>query len=55
VVFPVITGIGLPFVLNQVVAKRGTSALKDIMNAFAFFFATGASIIPTTPASYSLD
>lgn len=54
VVFPVIIGIGLPFVLHQVVAKRGTLVLTDIMNAFAFFFVIGASAIPTTLASYSL-
>jgi ABC-2 type transport system permease protein len=53
VVFPVIIGIGLPFVLHQVVARAGTR-ITDIMNAFAFFFAIGASLIPTILASYSL-
>jgi ABC-2 type transport system permease protein len=55
VVFPVIIGIGLPFVLRFVVGRSaGVQHLTDLMNAFAFFFVIGASIIPTVLASYSL-
>ena len=57
VVFPVIIGIGLPFVLRFLIARQGAalgSHLTDVMNAFAFFFAIGASIIPSTLAAYSL-
>jgi ABC-2 type transport system permease protein len=57
VVFPVIIGIGIPFVLHYVIAKQGALAsthILDLMNAFAFFFVIGASIIPTTLAAYSL-
>ncbi len=57
VVFPVIIGIGLPFVLRLVIARQGAfvgTRLPDLMNAFAFFFAIGASLIPTLLASYSL-
>ncbi len=58
VIFPVIIGIGLPFVLHLVISRQGaligTQHLKDLMNAFAFFFAIGASLIPTLLASYSL-
>jgi ABC-2 type transport system permease protein len=58
VVFPIIIGIGLPFVLRLVIARQGASLgtqhLTDLMNAFAFFFAIGASLIPTILASYSL-
>ncbi|HXY74503.1 MAG TPA: hypothetical protein VEH58_04195 [Dehalococcoidales bacterium] len=56
-IFPVLIGIGLPFVLSRVVAKQGAllgTRLTDLMNAFAFFFAIGASLIPTLLASYSL-
>jgi ABC-2 type transport system permease protein len=53
VVFPVIIGIGLPFVLRLVVANSG-ARLADLMNAFAFFFVIGSSAIPTLLASYSL-
>ncbi|MET0011698.1 MULTISPECIES: ABC transporter permease subunit [Dehalococcoides] len=58
VVFPIIIGIGLPFVLNFVISRQGallsTQHLTDLMSAFAFFFAIGASAIPTLLASYSL-
>jgi ABC-2 type transport system permease protein len=58
VVFPVIIGVALPLVLRYVASKmgaaRGTRTLEDIMNAFAFLFAIGASAIPTVLASYSL-
>jgi ABC-2 type transport system permease protein len=57
VVFPVIIGIGLPFVLRLVIARQGAlvgTHLTDLMNAFGFFFAIGASLIPTLLASYSL-
>jgi ABC-2 type transport system permease protein len=58
IVFPVIIGIGLPFVLHFVISRQGTllrtQHLTDLMNAFAFFFAIGASLIPTLLASYSL-
>jgi ABC-type Na+ efflux pump permease subunit len=55
IVFPIIIGIGLPFVLHTVIAKNlGVQHLTDLMNAFAFFFAIGASLIPTLLASYSL-
>ncbi len=58
VVFPVIIGIVLPFVLRLVISRQGalqsTQHLIDLMNAFAFFFAIGASLIPTLLASYSL-
>ena len=55
VVFPVIIGIGLPFVLHFVVGRdAGVQHLADLMNAFAFFFAIGASLIPTILGSYSL-
>lgn len=57
VVFPIIIGIGLPFVLRFVIARQGALSvthLTDLMNAFAFFFVIGASIIPTTLAAYSL-
>lgn len=57
VIFPVIIGIGLPLVLHSVIVKQGAQVgprLTDLMNAFAFFFAIGASAIPTTLAAYSL-
>jgi ABC-2 type transport system permease protein len=57
VVFPVIIGVGLPFVLRFVIARQGAilgTHILDLMNAFAFFFVIGASIIPTTLAAYSL-
>jgi ABC-2 type transport system permease protein len=57
VVFPVIIGIGLPFVLHLVITRQGAAIaprLTDLMNAFSFFFAIGASLIPTLLASYSL-
>ena len=54
VVFPVIIGIGLPFVLRFIVSNGGGMRLTDLMNAFAFFFAIGSSAIPTLLASYSL-
>jgi len=57
VVFPVIIGIGLPLVLDYVIAKQGAQLgihVTDLLNAFAFFFAIGASIIPALLASYSL-
>ncbi len=57
VVFPIIIGIGLPFVIRLVVGKQGAllgTHLTDLMNAFALFFVIGASAIPTLLASYSL-
>ncbi len=57
VVFPVIIGIGIPFVLHLVVTRQGaavTPRLTDLMSAFAFFFVIGASLIPTLLASYSI-
>jgi ABC-type Na+ transport system ATPase subunit NatA len=58
VIFPVIIGIGLPLVLHLLISRQGaqldTQHLKDLMNAFACFFAIGASLIPTLLASYSL-
>jgi ABC-2 type transport system permease protein len=55
VIFPVVIGIGLPFVLHFVVGRgAGVQHLADLMNAFAFFFAIGASLIPTVLASYSV-
>jgi ABC-2 type transport system permease protein len=58
VVFPVIIGIGLPFVLRYVAGRLGTSQgtvhLTDVMNAFAFFFVIGSSIIPKVLASYAM-
>jgi ABC-2 type transport system permease protein len=57
VIFPVIIGIGLPFVLHLVITRQGAAIatrLTDLMSAFAFFFAIGASLIPTLLASYSL-
>lgn len=58
VIFPVIIGIGLPFALRLVISRQGSLVspqhLTELMNAFAFFFAVGASIIPTLLASYSL-
>ncbi len=58
VVFPIIIGVGLPFVLRLVIARQGAilsaQHLIDLMSAFAFFFAIGASLIPTLLASYSL-
>jgi ABC-2 type transport system permease protein len=58
VLFPVLIGIGLPFVLHLVISSQGalleSQHLTDLMNAFAFFFVIGASAIPTLLASYSL-
>ncbi len=54
VVFPVIIGIGIPFVLRLVVTRGGGLRLTDLMSAFAFFFVIGASLIPTLLASYSI-
>jgi ABC-2 type transport system permease protein len=58
VVFPIIIGIGLPFALHLVITRQGALVgiqhLTDLMSAFAFFFAIGASLIPTLLASYSL-
>ncbi len=54
IVFPVVIGIGLPFVLSFVVSKGGGPRLPDLLNAFAFFFVIGASAIPSVLASYSL-
>jgi len=56
--FPVLIGIGLPFVLHLVISRQGAllgrQHLADLMNAFSFFFVIGASAIPTLLASYSL-
>lgn len=60
VVFPIIIGIGLPIVLFYARVKMANPAgmashgLLVVMNAFAFFFVIGASVIPTTLASYSM-
>ena len=58
IVLPILISIGLPFVLHLVVSRQGaildTQHLTGLMNAFAFFFAIGASLIPTLLASYSL-
>jgi len=60
ILFPLIVGIGLPLVLRFIASRAAGgqvvagARLNDVMNAFAFFFAIGASILPTTLASYSL-
>ncbi len=57
IIFPVIIGIGLPFVLRFAGARQGGlhgAQLLTIMNAFSFFFIIGASSLPTVLASYSL-
>ncbi len=54
VVFPAIIGIGLPLLLRLIVVRRAPQVLPNLMNAFAFFFVIGASVLPTTLASYSL-
>ena len=56
ILFPVIVGVGLPFVLYLVITrnKAPLGHLADLMNAFAFFYVIGASAIPTLLASYSL-
>lgn len=53
VIFPVIIGIALPLVLDRLGAKAA-GRLPDVMSAFGFFFAIGASILPILLASYSL-
>ncbi len=58
VVLPILIGIGLPFALHLVISRQGailkSGHLTDLMSAFAFFFAVGASLLPTLLASYSL-
>ena len=58
VVFPVLIGIGLPFVLRFVISRiatvSGGTHITDVMDAFSFLFVLGASVIPTVLASYSL-
>ena len=54
VVFPVIIGIGLPFVLHTIVSSGAGTRLKDLLSAFAFFFVIGSYAIPTVLASYSI-
>ncbi len=57
VLFPLIVGIGLPFVLRFAGARQGGlhgAVLLNIMNAFSFFFVIGSSLLPTVLASYSL-
>ncbi len=56
VALPIIISVGLPFVLRLVISRQGPAIarLPDLLSAFAFFFAIGASLIPTLLASYSL-
>ncbi|MGA3094695.1 MAG: ABC transporter permease subunit [Dehalococcoidales bacterium] len=57
VIFPLLMGIGLPFVLSFVGHKQGGlqgAVLLNRMNAFSFFFLIGAVMLPTLLASYSL-
>jgi ABC-2 type transport system permease protein len=57
VIFPLVIGIGLPFILHLAAVKlhgTETTSLTDLMNAFSFFFVIGASSLPTVLASYSL-
>jgi ABC-type Na+ efflux pump permease subunit len=54
VVFPVIIGIGLPFVLRFIVSKlhgAGVEPLTDVMTAFAFFFEKSLEPLLATPVT----
>jgi ABC-2 type transport system permease protein len=59
-VFPLIIGIGLPFVLRSVVSRLGSpqgadaQVLTNLMDAFSFFLVLASSLLPTVMASYSL-
>jgi ABC-2 type transport system permease protein len=57
ILFPLIVGIGLPFVVRIVANRQGSLAvarLPIIMDAFSVFFVIGAAVLPTLFAAYSL-
>jgi ABC-2 type transport system permease protein len=59
VLLPLLIGIGLPLVLRFAGHGRLTGGgelptLKNVLNAFSFFFIIAAALLPTTLASYSL-
>jgi ABC-2 type transport system permease protein len=55
--FQVFVGLGLPAIVEFVVAKRPTfpaATLPALLNSFSFWFAIGATFIPMGIASYSI-
>ncbi len=57
VLFPLLTSIGLPMIVQSSGSKSGripTEVLPTLLNAFSFFFIVGAVTLPTAIASYSL-
>ncbi len=57
IIFPLVIGIGLPFVIHIVTNRQGAAVaarLPTLMSAFSFFFVIGAAALPTVLAAYSL-
>jgi len=60
IIFPLFVSIGLPLLINSLLARSGSispddlAALISVINAFAFFFIIGATTLPTAIASYSI-
>ena len=58
VAFPLLVGVGLPFVLVLAGRKSGglpsPDVLARLLTSFQFFFVIGAATLPTTIAAYSL-
>jgi ABC-2 type transport system permease protein len=57
VLFPLFVSISLPLIVQFIGSQSGGSpaeALTTVLNAFSFFYITGAVTLPTAIASYSL-
>ena len=57
VLFPLFVSISLPLIVEFIASQSGgipAEALTTVLNAFSFFYITGAVTLPTAIASYSL-
>jgi ABC-2 type transport system permease protein len=57
VLFPLFVSISLPLIVQFIGSQSGgipAEALTSVLNAFSFFYITGAVTLPTAIASYSL-
>jgi ABC-type Na+ efflux pump, permease component len=57
IVFPVITSVIFPLVLNQALNRTGTIPVETVTNlldTFSFFFVIGAAFVPLGIAAYSI-
>jgi ABC-type Na+ efflux pump permease subunit len=57
VIFPLFVSISLPLIVQFIGSQSGgipAEALTTVLNAFSFFYITGAVTLPTAIASYSL-